>query len=73
MAPAKTTDRTIYIARESFSVQIGADTYNVTAGTTRVRAGHILLAGDRAKLFEPITADYEIEDASAAPGQKRGA
>lgn len=73
MANTRSADRTIYLAKESFSVVIGKDTYNVIGGRTRVRAGHVLLDGDRAKLFDPITADYDVEDASAAPGEKRGA
>lgn len=42
----------------------------IRAGVTRVRAGHPITEG-REDLFEPITVDYDVEQATAAPGEKR--
>jgi len=48
----------------------GADVV-ITKDQTRVRAGHPILKG-REHLFRPIDAHYEIEQATAAPGERRG-
>lgn len=61
----------IYVARESFSADLDGASVAVVAGRTRVREGHPLLAG-RAHLFEEITVDYDVEQATAAPGERRG-
>lgn len=63
---------TIYVARESFSTILKGEHIPVVGGRTRVREGHPLLKG-REHLFEPLTVDYEMEQATAAPGEKRGA
>jgi hypothetical protein len=52
-------------------VRIDGVLTNYYAGTTRVRAGHPLLKAAPGK-FEPMTLDYETEQATAAPGEKRG-
>jgi hypothetical protein len=41
-------------------------------GITRVREGHPV-AEKWPQFFEPITVQYELEDASRDPGTKRGA
>jgi len=70
---AKTpTGRTIYVAKESFSTVLDGDEVTVQKGRTRVREGHPLLAG-REHLFEPQAVDYEVEQATSSPGEKRGA
>lgn len=64
-------DGAIYIAAESFTTSLDGVPVLVTAGETRVREGHPLLAG-REHLFRLLDVHYDIEDASAAPGAKRG-
>jgi hypothetical protein len=62
----------MYVARQSFSVD-GPDgaAVSVHGGITRVRAGHWLLEG-REAMFELLTAHYDVEAATAAPGETRG-
>ncbi len=64
----------IYVATETFSADIGGSPQMIYKGITRVRAGHPLLKG-REALFAPVenSVDYEVEQATAAPGEKRGA
>jgi hypothetical protein len=64
----------VYIARESFVARVGDEEVWVSAGETRVRAGHALLAR-YAHAFKPADEDihFEVEQATAAPGEKRGA
>lgn len=62
----------ILVAKESFIVKYDGQMVTVHQGVTRVRAGHPLTKG-RESLFEPLTVDYDVEQASAAPGEKRGA
>lgn len=61
----------IYVARSSGVVKIDGKIYNYYGGTTRVRAGHPLLKA-APNSFKPMELDYDIEDASATPGTKRG-
>lgn len=61
----------ILVAKQSFSCEVGGEHYTVQGGVTRVREGHELaLANPEA--FEPIGVHYDVEDASASPGRKRG-
>jgi len=63
---------TIYIARETFTTVLADGTEHVvTRGVTRVRHGHELLKG-REQMFEELDVHYDVEDASADPGRKRG-
>jgi hypothetical protein len=61
----------IYVARESFSCELDGVPVFVTAGE-RVRAGHKLLR-QQASFFEPAdeTVRYDVEQATAAPGERR--
>jgi hypothetical protein len=63
----------VYEAIESFSIQHphGGHPVAVNHGDT-VREGHWLLKG-REHLFRLQTPRYEVEQATAAPGEKRGA
>jgi hypothetical protein len=63
----------VYVARESGSAEVDGKVLTFTKGMTRVRAGHPLLKG-REHLFDPIdtTVHYDVEQATAAPGEKRG-
>jgi len=69
MAKAKTTR--ILIAKESFSVRYEGADHGFQKGVSRVREGHPILRGIE-HLFEPLTAHYEWEAATAAPGERRG-
>jgi hypothetical protein len=60
----------ILVARESFTTMLDGETVTVHAGATRVREGHPLLEG-REELFEPLEIQYDIEQATDAPGEKR--
>ena len=60
------------VAKESFVCHWDGSDRQISAGVTRVRAGHPILKGIE-HLFEPITAHYEVEQATAAPGERRGA
>lgn len=68
----KSTSADIYVAKESFTTIFEGVEIVVRAGTTRVRAGHPLLKG-KAALFEPLEVHYDIEQATSAPGEARGA
>lgn len=65
--------RQVFVAKESFAVELDGTEVQVHRGKTRVREGHALLKG-RESQFEPIDAvvEFDVEDASAAPGKKRG-
>lgn len=64
----------VYVARESGSAEVDGESLAFVKGVTRVREGHPLLKG-REGLFELADerVHYEVEAASAAPGEKRGA
>lgn len=61
---------TIYVAKRSFITVIDGVEVTIQQGRTRVREGHPLLSG-RMEMFEPMTVDYEMEQATAGPGEKR--
>lgn len=61
----------IFVAKESFTTTLDGQSIVVNKGVTRVRAGHPLLKG-RMAFFEPLTVHYEIERATAGPGERRG-
>jgi hypothetical protein len=70
----KTTEQPqgeILVAKETFTKRFQGADYTFTAGRDRVRAGHPILQGIE-HLFEPIWPHYEIEQATSAPGEKRG-
>lgn len=69
--PRKQSGGRIFVAKESFSFDQDGATVMVTAGRTRVREGHPILAG-KEQFFEELVVDYEVEQATAAPGEKRG-
>lgn len=60
----------IYVATESFSKRFEGADHQFVQGQTRVRAGHPILQGVE-HLFKPIDANYEVESATAGPGEKR--
>ena len=70
--PRKKPEAEIYVARSSGVVKIDGKLHNYYGGTTRVRAGHPLLKAAPGA-FKPMELDYDIEKATKAPGEKRGA
>lgn len=63
----------IYVAQETGAVELDGSPVMIYKGVTRVRAGHSLLR-DHPTMFAPIDlgVHYDVEQASAAPGEKRG-
>jgi hypothetical protein len=59
----------ILVAKESFSTEINGTPRVVTKGET-FREGHSVIEG-REEMFEPFKVDNELEQATAAPGEKR--
>jgi hypothetical protein len=59
------------VAKESFATNWEGQDRSFVAGMTRVRDGHPILKGIE-HLFEPVRAHYEIEQATDAPGERRG-
>jgi hypothetical protein len=62
----------IFVAKESFSVTLNGAPYAIHKGIDRVRKGHPILKG-REHLFEPLSVQYDVEQATAAPSEQRGA
>lgn len=61
----------IYVATDSGIVQMDDGTQlTIQAGVTRVREGHPLLEG-RELLFRKIDVHYDVEEATARPGEVR--
>lgn len=58
------------VAKESFVVRYEGSDHPIVGGVTHVRAGHPILRGVE-HLFEPVKAHYEVEQATAAPGEAR--
>lgn len=71
--PPRKSRGDIFIAKESFSCEVAGEMVSVAKGD-RVREGHELLSL-RPDAFENV-ADaplrFEVEDASASPGTRRG-
>ncbi len=71
---ARRNTATSYVATDTFVCEIDGVQEWVRAGKTRVAAGHVLLER-YAGAFEPADdhALPEVEQATAAPGERRGA
>lgn len=65
------SDPEIYVADESAVLYAAGQQYVVHKGVTRVRAGHPLLKRN-AHLFRALDVHYDVEQATARPGEKRG-
>ncbi|MDH5278196.1 MAG: hypothetical protein OEW53_04025 [Actinomycetota bacterium] len=61
----------IYVATQNFTTDYDGVPVSVTAGVTHVREGHPMLLG-REVFFKELEVEYEMEAATAAPGEKRG-
>lgn len=60
----------IYVAVESAVLYVNGTPHVIHKGTTRVRDGHPLLERNRG-MFAPLDVHYDVEQATAAPGEKR--
>ena len=73
MAKAAAVRGRIMVATESFSKRFEGADHHFAKGVTRVREGHPILKGIE-HLFEPLEGvHYDVEAASQAPGEVRGA
>lgn len=63
----------VFVAKESGSTEIKGESYVFVKGVTRVREGHPILK-TCPEYFEPVEehVHYDVEKATAAPGEKRG-
>jgi hypothetical protein len=62
----------ILVATETFTCTVDGSPVTVHKGQTRVRAGHPILKG-REMWFKVLDVQYDLEQATAAPGEVRGA
>jgi hypothetical protein len=64
----------VYVATEDFAAEYDGKPLTVVKGVTRVRAGHPMLKVYGA-YFTPADTKvhYDVEQTTAAPGEKRGA
>ena len=63
-------DRDILEAIESFTTEIDGKPYIINAGRSLVRASHSLVRA-RPEAFRPVKVHFDVEQATAAPGEKR--
>lgn len=63
----------VFIANTSGSCEVGGQTYPFVKGVTRVRGDHPLRAATP-EYWDPVDdkLHYDVEQATAAPGEKRG-
>lgn len=71
MATRKAAEADIYVANSSGFIRVDGVVHRYIKGQTRVRAGHPLLRA-APKRFSPLEVTYDVEAATAAPGEKRG-
>lgn len=62
----------VFVAKESGSAEVDGENVTFVKGVTRVRKGHKILEQLR-QFFEPADEhlSYDVEAATAAPGEKR--
>lgn len=70
MSPRKTDGRTIFVPIESFITSLDGVDVTFRRDVTRVREGHPILTRFPDK-FREIVVDYEVEQATSAPGERR--
>lgn len=70
MTLGRTQGREIFVPTDSFTAKVDGVDVLFRKGETRVREGHQIL-DDYPDLFEPIRAHYDVEAATAAPGERR--
>ncbi len=64
------TEGRVLVAIESFACHRDGADWTFVAGQTLIREGHPWLRGIE-HLFEPVTPQFDIEQATAAPGEVR--
>lgn len=71
--PKKTHHSEIYVAKDNFTAVIAGKEESFRGGVTRVRKGHAALK-QLPDMFEALSleVDYDVEQATAAPGEQRG-
>jgi hypothetical protein len=71
--PPRTPANQVYVATETFVCEVEGAVHTITKGRTRVRAGHPVYVANP-QYFEPVDAgvQYDVEQATADPGSKRG-
>lgn len=61
----------LYVAKTSAVVKLGGERHWIRKGLTVARSGHPIMDG-REAMFEPLRVHYDtVEQATAAPGEKR--
>ena len=60
----------VYVATETFFVNVDGADIMIEKDKTRVREGHEILRA-APQNFKPVDAHYEVEAATAAPGERR--
>ena len=61
------------VAKETGSVDIAGVNYAFQKGVTRVDESHPMVAATPPEYWEPLKASFEVEQATAAPEEKRSA
>jgi hypothetical protein len=75
MMPTKTSalrGRDVFVPIEGFAADIDGTPVNFKGGQTRVSAAWLEEHSELAHLFEPIRVHYDVEQATNAPGERRG-
>lgn len=62
----------VWVPIEGFFADIDGSPVNFTGGATRVSAEWLDEHDNLRHLFRPITVHYDVKQATAAPGEKRG-
>lgn len=71
MTKRKRPEDEILVAADDGTITIDEDTFYLRRGITRVRASHPMV--ERAPhLFKELDVHYDVEQATAAPGERRG-
>lgn len=69
---AVTSEEDVYVAKDSFITEFNGEVIRIHKGVDRVAAGHPILIG-REHLFEKAGLRFGVEQATAAPGERRDA
>jgi len=69
----KAQARVIYEANDSFAATVDGIDMQFNAGVTRASSEWLDLHPELRHLFDPIHVHYDVESATAAPGERRGA
>jgi hypothetical protein len=70
MTTETATDRNVFTPKETFTIDIDGVPTTLRHNKSFVRAGHPLL-DEYPQLFEPVAVQFDVEQATAAPGERR--